>query len=238
MAFLNVPTWAPGQPMPAAGDYAAQEQQQFAIQFNGAFTTMDFIESGRPWIEQAAGGNGSWTVGVDFARQLARSPYAPQVRALYRQAGLDLRSDLGTLTAGANIRADVPALRWLAQTSVPSGRLQVPELDLHTISDQLVPVQQEDVYARTVSDAGANRLLRQAYVARQSHCNFTPAELVAGVLAIQHRVESGRWNGVATPRSLQATATSLGLGDAAFIAFRPWPLTGDNGRFPWGPAQR
>jgi hypothetical protein len=238
MAFMNVPTWAPGQPMPPAYDYAAQEQQQFAIQFSGAFTTMDFIESGRPWIEQAAGGNGSWTIGVDFARQLARSPYAPQVRALYRQAGLDLRADLGALTAGANIRPDVPALRWLAQTSVPSGRLQVPELNLHTISDQLVPVQQEAVYARTVSDAGAGRLLRQAYVARQSHCNFTPAELVAGVLAIQHRVQSGRWDGVATPRSLEATATGLGLGDAAFIAYRPPPLTGDNGRFPWRPALR
>ena len=100
MAFLNVPTWAPGQAMPAAGDYAAQEQQQFDIQFSGAFTTMDFIESGRPWIEQAAGGNPSWTVGVDFARQLARSPYAPQVRALYRQAGLDLRSDLGDADRG------------------------------------------------------------------------------------------------------------------------------------------
>jgi hypothetical protein len=236
MAFMNVPTWAPGQPMPPAYDYAAQEQQQFDIQFSGAFTTMDFIESGRPWIEQAAGGNGSWTVGVDFARQLARSPYALQVRALYRQAGLDLRSDLGALTAGANIRADVPAIRWLAQTSVPSGRLQVPELNLHTTSDQLVPVQQESVYARTVRGAGADRLLRQAYVARQGHCNFTPAELVAGVLAIQHRVQSGRWGGVATTRNLQATATSLGLGDAAFVPFRPWPLTGDNGPFPWGRA--
>ena len=235
MAFLNVPTWAPGQSMPAPGDYVAQEQQQFDIQFSGAFTTMDFIESGRPSIEQAAGGNPSWTVGVDFARQLARSPYAPQVRALYRQAGLDLRSDLRTLTAGANIRADVPAVRWLAQTSVPRGRLQVPELDLHTISDQLVPVQHENAYARTVWGAGAGSRLRQAYVARQSHCNFTPAELVAGVLAVQHRVESGRWNGVATPRSLQATATSLGLGDAAFIAYRPPPLTGANGWFPSSP---
>jgi pimeloyl-ACP methyl ester carboxylesterase len=234
MAFMNVPTWAPGQPMPPAYDYAAQEQQQFDIQFSGAFTTMDFIESGRPWIEQAAGGNGSWTVGVDFARQLARSPYAPQVRALYRQAGLDLRSDLSALTEGANIRADAPALRWLAQTSVPSGRLQVPELNLHTTSDQLVPVQQESVYARTVRGAGADRLLRQAYVARQGHCNFTPAELVAGVLAIQHRVEAGRWGGVATPWSLQASASGLGLGDAAFVPFRPWPLTGDNGRFPGG----
>jgi pimeloyl-ACP methyl ester carboxylesterase len=238
MAFLNVPTWAPGQPMPPVDDYAAQEQQQFDIQFSGAFTTMDFIESGRPWIEQAAGGNASWTVGVDFARQLARSPYAAQVRALYRQAGLDLRSDLSTLTAGANITADAPAVRSLAQTSVPSGRLQVPELSLHTISDQLVPVQQESVYARTVRDAGARRLLRQAYVARQGHCNFTPAELVAGVLAIQHRVETGRWSRVATPRSLQATATGLGLGDAAFVRYRPWPLTGDNGHFVPGDAHR
>ena len=58
---------------------------------SGPFTTMDFIESqGRPSIEQAAGGNPSWTVSMS-ARQLARSPYAPQVRALYRQAGLDLR---------------------------------------------------------------------------------------------------------------------------------------------------
>jgi hypothetical protein len=158
--------------------------------------------------------------------------YARQVRALYRQAGLDLRSDLRTLTAGANIRADAPAVGWLAQTSVPSGRLQVPELNLHTISDQLVPVQQESVYARIVRSAGASGALRQAYVGRQGHCNFTPAELVAGVLAIQHRVDTGRWSGVATPRSLQATATALGLGGAAFIAYRPSPLTGDNGRFP------
>jgi hypothetical protein len=40
MAFLNVPTWAPGQAMPAPGDYVAQEQQQFDIQFSSAFTTI------------------------------------------------------------------------------------------------------------------------------------------------------------------------------------------------------
>ena len=33
---------------------------------------------------------------------------------------------------------------------------------------------------------------------------------------------------------------SLGVtdGDAAFVDYRPWPLTGDNGRFAWGRAQR
>src|SRR5436190_1006470 len=122
MAFLNVPTWAPGQQMPASNDYAAQEQQQYDVQFTGPFTTMDFIESGRPWIEQAAGGNGSWTAGVDFARLLAHSPYAPEVRALYRAAGLQLGADLATLTASADIHADPGALQWLEQTSVPTGR--------------------------------------------------------------------------------------------------------------------
>jgi hypothetical protein len=233
MAFLNVPTWAPGQPMPGRNDYVAQEQQQYDFQFGGPFTTMDFVESGRPWIEQAAGGNGSWTAGVDFARLLARSPYAPQVRALYRQAGLPLGADLATLTAGADIRADANAIRWLRQTSVPTGRLRVPELNLHTISDQLVPVQQENAYARTVRAAGAQRLLRQAYVERQGHCNFTPAELVAGVLAVEHRVKTGGWHGVTTPWALQASATGLALGDAAFIPYHPPPLSGDN--WPFAP---
>ena len=231
MAFLNVPTWAPGQPMPGRNDYDAQEQQQYDFQFGGPFTTMDFFESGRPWIEQAAAGNGSWTVGVDFARLFARSPYARQVRALYREADLRLDADLATLTAGADIRADANAIRWLRQTSVPTGRLRVPELDLHTISDQLVPVQQENAYARTVRAAGAQRLLRQAYVERQGHCNFTPAELVAGVLAIEHRVKTGGWDGVATPQALQAAATGLALSDAAFVPYQPPPLSGDNGPF-------
>jgi hypothetical protein len=229
MAFMNVSTWAPGQPMPTPGDFAAQEQQQYDVQFGGAFTTMDFVESGRPWIEQAAGGNGSWTAGVDFQRLLARSPYAREVRSLYRAAHLSLPADLAALTAGADIDADANAIQWLEQTSVPTGRLRVPELDLHTISDQLVPVQQENAYARLVRAAGAERLLRQAYVERQNHCNFTPAELVAGVLAIEHRVKTGRWDGIATPRRLQAAATALGLGDAAFIPYEPWPLSGDNG---------
>jgi pimeloyl-ACP methyl ester carboxylesterase len=229
MAYMNVATWAPGQPMPGPHDYAEQERQQYAVQFDGAFTTMDFVEFGRPWIEQAAGGNGSWTMGVDFARLLGRSPYASEVRALYRDAHLDLAADLSALTRGADIRADANALQWLEQTSVPTGRLQVPELDLHTISDQLVPVQQESTYAQTVRAAGADRLLRQAYVERQNHCNFTPAELVAGVLAIGHRVATGRWDGVATPHRLQQSAVALGLGDAAFVPYQPWPLSGDNG---------
>ena len=99
---------------------------------------MIFIETGRQQIELAAGGNGGWDAGVNFAKLLSHSSYYAEVHALYRAAGLSLHGDLRTLTQGANIRASNQAIRWLQQTSVPTGHLQVPELDLHTISDQLV----------------------------------------------------------------------------------------------------
>jgi hypothetical protein len=236
MSLMNVATWPAGQPMPAPHDYAAQEQGQYDIQFapTGApplNTTTDFFEFGRYFIEQAAGGNAAWDKDVNFGVLLARSPYAPEVISLYRQAGLDLRADLENLTRHASTTADPAAVRSLTQSSVPTGRLQVPELDMHTISDQLVPVQQENYYRHTVAFAGRRDLLRQAFVQRQLHCNFTPAELVAGVQAIEQRVNTGHWGNLADPAVLNAAANATGLGAAAFIRYEPGRLSGDNGPF-------
>ncbi|MGZ4230621.1 MAG: alpha/beta hydrolase [Solirubrobacteraceae bacterium] len=231
MALMNVAAWAPGETMPGVYDYAEQERQQYAMEFT-ANPVLLFVETGRQQIEQAAGGNGGWDVGVDFAQLMKQSSYRAEIEALYHEAGISLRQDLRTLTRGANIRADANAIRWLQQTSVPTGRLQVPELDLHTISDQLVPVQQENYYARLVRRAGDRSLLRQAFVSRQEHCNFTSGELIAGVKALQQRVDTGRWDSVAGPDQLQESAASLGLpGGAAFVPFWPEPLSGDNGPF-------
>jgi hypothetical protein len=230
MAFINVPPWATGQALPPpASDPAAQEAAQYTVEFTGSFTTLDFIEAGRPSIDQAAGGSASWTRGVDFAAVLDRSPYQREVAALYRAAGLSLRGDLNTLTRHADITADPGAVRSLEQTSVPTGYLAVPELDLHTVSDQLVPVQQENFYASRVRAAGHRDLLRQAYVASVGHCNFSPAELLAGVLAISHRVTTGRWDSVAEPDRLEQVALGLGLGAARFTSYQPGPLTGASG---------
>ena len=235
MAFGNVATWAAGQPMPGPTDYALQEQQQYQVEFGAPapplppfLTVPVFVESGRQQIEMAAGGNPSWTAGVDFARLFAGSSYAQEVKALYKQAGLDLGADLQALTSDAAITADRAAVEWMRATSVPTGSLQVPELDLHTVSDQLIPVQNENAYATLVRTHGAAPLFRQAFVERQGHCNFTPAELVAGVLALQKRVETGRWDSVAEAARLNASATATGLGDSAFVGYQPAPLTGDN----------
>ncbi len=70
MAFLNVSTWAPGETMPGVYDYSAQEQQQYDDYFV-ANPALLFIETARQQIELAAGGNGSWTIGVNYARPLA-----------------------------------------------------------------------------------------------------------------------------------------------------------------------
>ena len=242
MSLMNVADWAPGQAMPSPFDADAQELGQYNIQFLNSgppplSSTMDFVQFARPYIDIAdGGGSASWTKGVNFGRLLYESSYAPEVISLYRQAGLNLNRDLEQLTRNANITADPAAIRSLEQTSVPTGRIQVPELDMHTISDQLVPVQQENYYRNTVAFAGRSQLLRQAFIQRQLHCNFNPSELVAGVLAIQHRVNTGHWDAVATPAALQASATSLAaadpsLGAAAFIPFFPPPLSGNNGPF-------
>jgi hypothetical protein len=235
MAFINVPPWAAGQDAPPPpGDPAGQEAAQYQVEFTGSFSTLDFIEAGRPSIDQAAGGSGTWTRGVDFAAVLARSPYLREVAALYRAAGVSLRADLDALTRDADITADPGAVASLRRTSVPTGHLAVPELDLHTISDQLVPVQQENFYAHLVAAAGSGALLRQAYVASVGHCNFSPAELIAGVQAISHRIGTGRWDSAAEPGSLNQVAGGLNLGPARFTSYHPGPLTGATGsRWSW-----
>jgi hypothetical protein len=233
MGFLNVSPWG-GTSIPNIYDYVGQEQGQYDDYFvGGATSAISFIVTAREQLEAAAGGEGSGTVGVDFARLLHRSSYYPEVKALYNEAGLSLRSDLETLRQNADLRPDRAAYRWLTRTSVPTGRLQVPELDLHTISDQLVPVQQENYYHALVARAGSRSLLRQAFVLAQGHCNFTPAELIAGVQALAHRVATGSWGNVATAAQLNAAAQSLAsqLGGGAFVPFWPERLTGARSPF-------
>ncbi|MEV0401327.1 hypothetical protein [Actinoallomurus sp. NPDC050550] len=226
-AYLNQTDWAPGQNPPAAGDAEGQEAQQYAWISQGLLA---FIENGRWSIEQSASGNTSFNAGVDYAALLRRSEHATEVRALYRTAGLDLRADLTTLTRSAHQHADPRARRTLQATSTAGQGLAVPLLDLHTTADQLVPVEQEAAFAARVRAAGDGARLRQAYIARQGHCAFTTAEMVAGVHAIDHRVATGRWDDAAEPAALQRAALTLNLGGAAFVPYRPGRLVGARDR--------
>ncbi|MFF5302195.1 alpha/beta hydrolase [Streptomyces sp. NPDC013161] len=222
-AYLNLADWAPGQLPPAHGDFAGQEQQQYAWLAQGL---LSFIVPARWSVEQSAGGNTSWNKGVDYAGLLRKSAHVKQVEALYRDAGLDLRTDLNRLTRGADITADPAAVARLKRTSTAGQGLAVPLLDLHTTADQLVPVEQESAFAGRVRAAGDSHLLRQAYVSRQSHCNFTTAEVVAGLHAVEHRLDTRHWGDATMVAQLQRSADELGLDGAAFTDYRPSRLTG------------
>ncbi|MFJ6086751.1 alpha/beta hydrolase [Streptomyces sp. NPDC092369] len=222
-AFLNLADWAPGQLPPESDDFAGQEQQQYAWLAQGL---LGFIVPARWSVEQSVGGNTSWNKGVDCAGLLRGSAHVKQVEALYRDAGLDLRTDLNHLTRGADITADPTAVDRLKQTSTAGQSLAVPLLDIHNTADQLVPVEQESAFAGRVRRAGDSALLRQAYVARPSHCNFTTAEVVAGLHAVEHRLNTGHWGDSTTATELQRAADKLGPDGAAFTDYRPSRLTG------------
>jgi hypothetical protein len=216
-AFLNQTDWYPGMSKPRPADHTGREAQQY--QWLTAGNTLNFVVGARYFIELAAGGDSGRTAGVDYAALLRESANRHQVAALYRAAGLSLRADLANLTAHASIRGDRAALSWMLRTSVPTGRLRAPALDLHTVADQLVPVEHERRYAARVAAAGRAGLLRQAYVDRAGHCAFTTAEYVAAADAVRRRVTTGRWD--VSPVRLNAAARRLGLDGSEFVSYHP-----------------
>ena len=131
MAFLNITSWAPTAPAPPdPADPDAVEAGQYGAEFGfPAFPIIPFTVTGRQQIELAAGGNSSWTKGVDFARELRRSPYLSTVEALYAKAGLDLPADLATLTKDADITADPAAVAWSRRYLGPDRAPAGPDAD-------------------------------------------------------------------------------------------------------------
>jgi len=225
-ALMQVPDWISGDQPPT--DFAEQEAQEAAWMP----MMLGFTISGRPSIEASAGGNASWNVGVDYAKLIRSSEHYTQVRALYRQAGLDLDKDLRTLTRTADIAPDTDALRSLTATSTVTGRITVPELTLHTISDQLAPIAYENLYAKQVQRAGRASLLRQAYTQSIGHCNFTASEIVGALNTLHTRVATGHWPST-TARALTRAADRTGYGDSSFIDYRPPVFANARSSSPW-----
>ena len=235
-ALGDTPGWfTPLSPEPAANDYPAQEHNQFLWDTEVDFP---FVFALRAELEVRAGGNPSWTTGVNFAAQLAKSPNLAEVIALYQAAGLSLRADLATLNHAARISADPGAVRYLAKYISFNGQLPVPVLTMHTTGDGLVIPENEQAYASVVRQAGDSRMLRQIFVSRAGHCAFTPAETITAAQTLLNRLATGQWNGQALqPSGLNAEASALGPGynvftnsqgslvatPPAFVNYRPYP---------------
>jgi hypothetical protein len=222
-ALLNETDWTTGTAPPAAGAYAGQE-----LLTSGQ---LSFIESGRYMISLAEGGDSGYNIGVDYGALIRESPYYAQIKALYKAAGLNLGADIATLDQHESYAPEGNSLARTQATSVNTGRLQVPELDVHTVSDQLAPVPFEATYAQRVALAGSLPLLRQVYVNAIGHCNFTDADMVAAIDAMSTVAAGHHWTGGVTVTALNNAANALGspLGGGDFTTDHPNPLVVQNG---------
>jgi pimeloyl-ACP methyl ester carboxylesterase len=171
--------------------------------------------------ERRAGGNASWNVGVDYARQLALSGKRAMIDTLYRRAGLSLDADLKTLAGAPRIAADPKAVAYMRANFVPSGQIKRPVLTIHTIDDGATMVTYEQAYAAMVRQAGSSAMLRQTYVQAPGHCTFNAAETVAAITTLDERIVRGRWDAKAlTPAALNGAGQADG-GKARFVDYRP-----------------
>jgi pimeloyl-ACP methyl ester carboxylesterase len=151
-------------------------------------------------IDQVAGGNPLWNVGVDYARQLARSSQRDVVKQAYREAGLDLRADLAKLADAPRVAPDPGAVRYMYRYGVAVGRTPVPVLSMHTTGDGGAPPDQERWYAGQVRRNGDPDKLRQLYLKRGGHCSFSAAEEVTALRALLTKVDTGRWPNLSPAR--------------------------------------
>jgi pimeloyl-ACP methyl ester carboxylesterase len=234
-ALMDLPGWnelsAPNPPQPGPHDYLSREKYNYStLQF-----TTGFWYGARESYESLAGGNPSWNTAVDYRRQLQRSVDFADVKALYERAGISLDADLDMLNKQPGIEPDPPALSYAIKNIVYNGRITVPVLTLHTIGDEFANVQHVQAYAAAVGEARGSDLLRDLFVHRAGHVNFTSAEVIIGLEALVRRLDTGAWRNI-EPRQLNAAALDLGprfnrllpptrvSASAAFIKYQPAPF--------------
>ncbi len=208
-ALGDTPGWfTPLSKEPGPNSFTAQEANQYLwiSQVDGPF-----IFALRAELEARAGGNVSWTTGVDYTSQLAESADSTEVAALYKAAGLNLSADLATVQNATQISADPTAVQYVEHNVTFNGKISIPVLTMHTTGDGLVVPENEQAYRSVVRHAGNAALLRQIFVHRAGHCAFTPAETITAARVLLHRLSTGNWTGSATdPASLNKKAAALG----------------------------
>ena len=206
-ALADTPGWFdPLSPEPSPTDYVTQEANQYLwlseIDFPFAF---DF----RAELEKRAGGNGSWNRGVDYEKQLEKSVDYAEVQALYQKAQLNLHADVQTLNDAARISAKASALTYLEHNIIFDGQIDIPVLTLHTKGDGLVVVEDESAYKNVINEEHNGQFLRELFVHRAGHCEFTPAETVVAFEALISRLDTGTWRDLGAA-ALNERAKSLG----------------------------
>jgi pimeloyl-ACP methyl ester carboxylesterase len=162
-----------------------------------------------PALEIRAGGNPSSNLGTDYGRLIATSPDYSELKSLYAAAGLSLDADVARLTPAPRITAEPSAVAYLSRYLTFTGGLGIPVVTLHTLADDSTPVQLEEEYGGRVGAAVRSAWLRQLFVNRAGHCNFTTAEIAVALEALVARIDNGNWGHADDLAALNARSASF-----------------------------
>jgi len=151
------------------------------------FTEFFFAFEARAELERRAGGPIVQNRDRTYALTTAETAYLN---------GLGLTTPvidgwLAAMNARRTASASRAARNYVKNNANYTGKLQNPVLTLHTVVDPLFPVSQQDAYAVTVFGQHREARLFQAFTEGNGHCNFTGAQLLAAVAAIDTWVRTG-----------------------------------------------
>jgi hypothetical protein len=151
------------------------------------FTDMFFSLEARSELERRAGG----PVVQNLDRNYNLTPAEKTYLMGFGVPGAVIDGWLFQMNGQRFVSAPNYARNYVEHNATYSGKIKKPVLTLHTVIDPLVTVSQESEYAETVNKAGRGKLLFQTYTNGNGHCNFTGAQLVTAVTAINTWVKDG-----------------------------------------------
>lgn len=184
--LAGLPGWTtPGSTPPAPGDGVAQEAEMARTFVMGTYLP-------RFDQERRAGGNFSWNTGVDYRRQLALGGREAMVRALYRDAGIDLDADLATLDAGPRVAAVPRAVTYMTAHYTPNARPLVPMLAVQNIGDGLTSASLQQAYLDAAGKKVPGRVAG-LWVAGAGHCTFDTPTVLAALDHLVAKLDTGHW---------------------------------------------
>jgi dienelactone hydrolase len=204
-AIGGLPLWATAHgPRPTDPTEAIRQQAWWAE----AAYVASLGPTGRVDLERRAGGNPSFNVGVDYARELALSGQGSFVAQAYAAApGASLAADLHSLAVAPRIAPDPAAKAWLDRYGVSTARTPVPVVTLHGTAEGII-TSDARWYAEQVRQHGDPNLLRQLYTDRGDHGAYSAADEILALRALLTRVESGHWSDL-RPDTLNAKVATF-----------------------------
>lgn len=152
---------------------------------NIMFLHMFLMTAGRAELESRAGG--PVTQNLDHVYSLT-----PAKVSYLEGLGVDAADLLAQMNAQRGFAAAPSARNYLEHYGDFGGKIAQPVLTLHTHIDGLAPAPHAEAYRETVTAAGRDARLAQAYTNGVGHCTFTPAQIVASIEAMDAWIATGQ----------------------------------------------